>query len=74
MTKKIIVEVHNGISMLLALEYVEEVVSMGKISVGRYGNQYCFHTSFRNNIHVSVVANKKSERFIVYKEQHNERK
>lgn len=39
-----------------ALTYVLAVVRGGRISKGGHGDQYCWHTAFKDNFHVEVLA------------------
>lgn len=52
-----------------ALWYALKVVQGGKISETGRGKQFCFHTVFGGNTHVSVIKQKSgTETFNIYKQ------
>jgi len=63
---KIIVENKTDLTLDRALEYVIAVIKGGRISDN--GNCYCYHTEWDNDIHVSAMKNKNSDRFRVHRE------
>ena len=63
---KIIIENQTDKPMIEVLGYVAGVISQGRISNG--GKQYCYATRFRENIMVVTDLNKRSDRFVIYKE------
>ena len=71
-TGKIIIDIRSGISEEDALHHVLAVVNWGKISVGAKGKKhYCWHTEFKDGIHVSVKTkyNTDTDTFVVYKHE-----
>lgn len=69
MSKIIIENRSDEITDIEALELVKAVMSMGRISEGLKGPQYCYHTVFpyrpQGERSVSAFTNKKSDRFVV---------
>ena len=67
--KRFIVEIHSGIDPLNAFALCGSVMLDGEVSeTGACGKQYCFHTSFRDGIQVSVHKRKTgTQRFIVWR-------
>ena len=66
---KLIIRNYTKLSDLEVLTYIITVVNEGKISETSKGPQYCFHTTFKDNIGVSVVkSGKETETFYVFKE------
>lgn len=63
--EKLIIQVKGDISILDALEYAKEVIRLGKIS--NNNTQYCYATTFLDNIVVYSDKNKKSHRLTVQK-------
>ena len=68
MTEKLIIENRTEMPMLDVLNYVATVIHSGKISKTGKGEQYCFHTSFADGVHVSAWKNKSSDRLVVWQE------
>lgn len=69
---KLIVENRTDMPMLEALVYVRHVMGEGRVSETGKGKQYCFCTVFKDGVVVSADLNKKSDKFVVYKERSNE--
>lgn len=69
---KLIVENRTDMPMLDALVYVRYVMGEGRVSETGKGKQYCFCTVFKDGIVVSTDLNKKSDKFIVYREVEHE--
>lgn len=69
MAEKLIIQIEDDTPIEKALDVVKAVVAAGRVSMGRHGPQFCFHTSFTNGLHCSVVQNEQSERFIIYREE-----
>lgn len=66
---KLIVRNYTDLNDLEILSYVMTVMKAGKISETNKGPQYCFHTSFKDGIEVSVhKSGINTETFYVYKE------
>jgi len=64
MTKtRLIINVNDGISMLEALDYVKEVVKMGKIC--NKNTQYCYVTEFKDKTMVYSDKNDKSDKLTI---------
>lgn len=66
MSEKIIIENRTNLPIEGVLFMVARVISMGRIS--NYETQYCYHTSFADGIGISTFKNKRSDRFVVFKE------
>lgn len=69
MAEKLIIQIEDNTPIEQALDIVKAVVASGRESMGRYGPQFCFHTSFTNGLQCSVVQNEHSERFVIYREE-----
>lgn len=67
MANKLIIQNDTNLSDLQALPYVIGVVGGGRIS--NDNKQYCYGTRFKNGIMVYTDLNKKSDRFVIRKEQ-----
>jgi hypothetical protein len=67
--EKIIIENRTDMHISQAIALVLEVIKLGKISKTAKGKQYCFATRFTNDLIVVADKNKKSDRFVVYKDQ-----
>lgn len=66
---KLIIRNYTELSDMEVLSYVISVVKEGRVSKTGKGPQYCFHTTFKDNIEVSVVkSGKDTETFYVFKE------
>ena len=66
---KLIIRNYTELSDIEVLGYVISVVKEGRVSKTGKGPQYCFHTTFKDNIEVSVVkSGKDTETFYVFKE------
>ena len=65
-TSKIIIENRTELSMIDILGYIAAVIELGRIS--NYGKQYCYATRFKKGIMVYTDLNKRSDRFIVCRE------
>ena len=66
---KLIIRNYTELSDIEVLSYVISVVKEGRVSKTCKGPQYCFHTTFKDNIEVSVVkSGKDTETFYVFKE------
>lgn len=66
---KLIIRNYTELSDIEVLSYVISVVKEGRVSETSKGPQYCFHTTFKDNIGVSVVkSGKDTETFYVFKE------
>ena len=68
---KIIIHIDDNIDTTIALQLVQSVVAMGKISGSE--TQYCYHTEFSTdnyaeNYRVTADANSKPHVFRVWKE------
>ena len=63
---KIIIENRTEKPMIEILGYVATVMDQGRIS--NDGKQYCYITRFAGDIMVVTDLNKKSDRFVVYKD------
>jgi len=61
---KIIIQNNTDRSDANALIYVGQVIKSGRISDN--GKQYCYHTEFKDGIHVSAFLNKRSDRFVIH--------
>ena len=71
---KLIIENRSDLSDEIALKCIISVISEGRIS--NNDKQYCYASTFKLNGKVYVVVtdlNKKSDRFIFYKQQDEER-
>ena len=64
--EKFIIEIHDDIDTVTALDCCRQVILGGQVSGSGVRAQHCYHTSFKNGLEVSVIRNRKSERFIVY--------
>lgn len=67
MANKLIIQNNTGLTDLKCLDFVKEVIKMGRIS--NEGKQYCYVTAFEygdKNYQISTVLNKKSDLFIFY--------
>lgn len=53
-TRKIIIEIQGELTEFDALEYVKSVMVSGRISRGRYGNDFCRLTFFDDEVEVRV--------------------
>ena len=52
------------------LEYVATVIAGGRISHNKMGDQYCYHTTFKDVTHVSAFKpSSKTDTFVIYREQ-----
>ena len=60
---KLIIENRSFLNDLSAMHCVLDVIKAGRIS--NDGKQYCYATSFTNDIMVWTYLNKKSDRFVV---------
>ena len=56
--KKVIIKHSDSISYETALEHTLDVMSRGLVSVGRYGRQYCFFTTYKSDAVRAVQASK----------------
>ena len=66
---KLIIRNYTELSDMEVLSYVISVVKEGRVSKTGKGPQYCFHTTFKDNIEVSVVkSGKDTETFYVFKD------
>ena len=66
---KLIIRNYTELSDMEVLSYVISVVKEGRVSETGKGHKYCFHTTFKDNIEVSVVkSGKDTETFYVFKE------
>ena len=67
---KIIIENRTDMDDSFCMGLVQRVVNDGRVS--NYGKQYCylttFHLSGKGEINVSASLNKKSDKFIVWRE------
>lgn len=61
--EKLIIENRTTLTMERVLPFVASVLSMGRIS--NNNTQYCYHTSFADDIGISAFKNKESDKFIV---------
>ena len=69
LNNKLIIRNYTELSDMEVLSYVISVVKEGRVSKTGKGPQYCFHTTFKDNIGVSVVkSGKDTETFYVFKE------
>lgn len=69
LNNKLIIRNYTELSDIEVLSYVISVVKEGRVSKTGKGPQYCFHTTFKDNIEVSVVkSGKDTETFYVFKE------
>lgn len=67
---KIHLDIRHDISPTIALECVKQVIMQGKISAS--GKSYCYATTFDTNegeVWVAVKPNRKTDSFLVYKNQ-----
>lgn len=63
-----IVEILNDIDPALAFALVHSVLELGCISTTAGKPHHCHLTTFENGIRIACILNRKSERFVVYKE------
>ncbi len=63
---KIIIQNDTNLPDKQVFSYVLQIMGMGRIS--NNNTQYCYHTSFTNGIEVSSFLNKKSDKFVIYKD------
>lgn len=71
-TERHIVDIRDGIKPKLAFTLVLNVIGDGRRSHTRGIKHHCHHTGFTVDgvkLHVACILNRKSERFVVYKEQ-----
>ena len=69
LNNKLIIRNYTELSDIEVLSYVISVVKEGRVSKTSKGPQYCFYTTFKDNIEVSVVkSGKDTETFYVFKE------
>ena len=67
---KIHLDIRHGISPIIALECVKQVVARGKVSAN--GKSYCYATTFDTSdgeVWVAVRPYRKSDCFLIYKNQ-----
>jgi hypothetical protein len=82
--EKLIIENRASLSMSDAIQCVNAVINMGKISTTNSKKHYCHHTvlhleGIKKEVHVSAFVNKKSDKLIIhhndgidYREKNNE--
>lgn len=59
----------DDMTELEALDYAKTVVEAGRISQGRMGDQFCYHTTFGNDVHVSAFKpSNQTDTLVIYKE------
>jgi hypothetical protein len=61
--EKIIIENRTELPMADVVDYVNQVIRLGRIS--NYETQYCYATTWKNGIVVEADKNKCSDRFLV---------
>lgn len=65
--ERIIIENRTQIPIDEIMLYVRKVIEGGRVSED--GKSYCFITTFRDGIVVSVRRNKNSDRFVVFSDK-----
>lgn len=71
-TEKFIVEIRDGINPQHAFELLVLVLKEGRVSTTNGKAHHCHHiagTIDGNEIHVACILNRKSERFVIYKDK-----
>lgn len=63
---KIIIDNQTDLSDVDILTYIAQVMNIGLVSETHRGKQYCFQTRFHDGVHISVIRNAKSQRFMVW--------
>jgi hypothetical protein len=67
LNNKLIIRNYTNLSDLETLEYITTVIKEGKVSTSRFGDQYCFATSFNSGIVVESTRNKDTYTFYIFK-------
>jgi len=62
---RIIIENRSNLTDVDAVEHAQAVMREGRISGAEGKEQYCYLTTFNNDIHVSAFLNKSSDRLVV---------
>lgn len=63
-----IVEILDDIEAPIVFALVHSVLELGLISTTAGKPHHCHLTTFENGIRIDCILNRKSERFVVYKE------
>ena len=61
--ERLIIDNRSSRPLIDVLSNIEHVLRMGRIS--NYGKQYCYVTTFANNVQIISDLNKKSDRLII---------
>ena len=61
---KIIIQNNSSLDDMIAIDRVQQVMRLGRISETSAGRQYCFVSTF-SDVDVAALKNKKSDRFVV---------
>jgi hypothetical protein len=70
--QKLIIKFDDEVDVHEALLGVQEVILQGRISEQAGKKQYCFHTRFKDGLHISAFKPSDStDTFVVYKEVNN---